>query len=122
VDGASVNGRRRYRLTPASLEAGRVHGFGPDDLENWFLVRAGRPSSAAALLIQTGKDAPAFEVRRQVVLHVPNEELADGMEQWPATRGFIKARLGPRALVIEEADAKLLQERLGEIGVSLHVD
>jgi hypothetical protein len=119
LDGATVDGRRRYRLTPASLKAAMDSGFGLRELEDWFLERAGRPPSPAALLIQGARQISPFQVRAHIVLHVPDEELADGLEQWPCTRPFVKERLGPKALAIEEEKAKALQERLESIGITL---
>jgi hypothetical protein len=119
LDTDNLNGRRRYRLTPASLATGRANGFGTGDLEEWFRRRAGRPPSPAAILLQAGDQMCPFQVRTQIVLHVPSEELADGLQQWPNTRGLFKERLGPTALVIEGKDAEELQERLRGLGITL---
>jgi hypothetical protein len=119
LDPAGVNSRRRYQLTPASLAQGQANGFGQGELRQWFRQRAGKPPSAAALLILGCHDEAPFQLRTQVVLHVPSEELADGLEQWPNTRRFIKERLGPTALVIDESDASELQQQLANIGITL---
>ena len=75
--------------------------------------------SPAARLLFGATDAAPSELRRQLVLHVADVELADGIMQWPATRGLIQARLGPTAFVVNEADKASLEERLRELGMGL---
>ncbi len=115
----SANGRRQYRLTPASLAAGQGSGLSVPALEVWFHQRAGQPLSAAARLLLTAPQLPPPEMKRHLVLHVATEELADGLVQWPGTSGLIQARLGPTALAVAEEDAEALKERLRQIGVAL---
>src|SRR5262249_48117765 len=79
-------GRRYYRLTPASIAAARNQGVALVYLERWFGQRTGLPISAAARLLMTGPAAAPVELRRRLVLHVGNENLADGLQQWPGTR------------------------------------
>jgi hypothetical protein len=55
--------------------------------------------------------------RRQIILHVADPAIADGLQQWPATRSLIQARLGPTALAVAEENITALSERLREIGV-----
>ena len=73
----------------------------------------------AARLLLGGQDSPPLELRRHLVLTVATAELADGLLQWPGTRSFIVARLGPTALAIDEETLEAFQERLKEIGVSV---
>jgi hypothetical protein len=113
------NGRRQYRLTPASLAAGRDRGLSLPNLEGWFWQRAGQPLSPAARLLLTGSEAPPLELRRLHVLHVPTKELADGLLQWPVSRALILERLGPTSLVVAEDTADALRERLNALGVNL---
>jgi hypothetical protein len=112
-------GRCYYRVTPASIAAARDQGVGLAYLERWFGQRTGLPISAAVLLLMTGPAAAPVELRRQLVLHVGNEHLADGLQQWPGTRDLIIARLGPVTLVVEEKDVQALAERLKEVGVKM---
>src|SRR5262249_25217875 len=98
----SANGGNTYRLTPASLAAARETGLSLRNLDDWFVQRTGRPLSAAGRLLLAGGLLPAPEVRRELVLHLPTAEMADGLLQWPATRGLIQSRLGPTALLIAE--------------------
>jgi hypothetical protein len=116
-----VNGRRQYRLTPASLAAGRESGLSLTHLENWFVQRTGQPLSPAARLLLTGGDYPALELRRLHVVHVPTKELADGLLQWPATAPLIVERLGPTALAVAEEHIEELRGRLERVGVKLEV-
>jgi hypothetical protein len=112
-------GRRLYRVTPVSMAAARESGMGVRGLEEWFTQRTGQPLPAAARLLFIGSQLPASELRKQLVLHVPTVEVADGLLQWPGTRGLIQERLGPVTLVIAEEDLVALRERLTELGVSV---
>jgi hypothetical protein len=119
VGGSSANGRRQYRLTPASLSAGRSAGMTLTALATWFHQRAGQSLPAAARLLMTAGQVEAPRLRRHLVLHVAAEELADGLVQWPQTRELIEERLGPTALVVAEENAELLRERLHAAGITL---
>jgi hypothetical protein len=119
VDRAGVNGRRLYRLTPASLAGGKEGGVSLAAIEGWFVQRTGQPLSPAARLLLTAHDLPAPELKRLLVLNVATQELADGLQQWPGTRSLVEARLGPTALVVLEENVPLLQERLR--GLGMHV-
>jgi hypothetical protein len=114
--------RRSYRITPASILQARQHGVSLAYLQTWFGQRTGLPISAAALLLMSGPDTAPVELRRRLVVHVANEHLGDGLAQWPGTRDLILARLGPTALVVDEAAAATLAERLKELGVNVRVD
>jgi len=94
---AGANGRRQYRLTPASLAAGREGGLGLSALESWFLQRTGHPLSAATRLLY-GLAAAAAGAAPSLVLHVATAGTGDGLMQWPETRALIDSRLGPTAL------------------------
>ena len=92
----SPNGRRQYRLTPASLAAARESGWSLPMLEQWFVQRTGQPMTAAARLLMVGGEMAAPRLERHLVLHVAAPELADGLMQWPETRDVgSKPRLGP---------------------------
>jgi hypothetical protein len=67
----------------------------------------------------TAGQGEAPRLRRHLVLHVADEELADGLEQWPRTRELIAERMGPTALVVAEENAELLRERLRAAGITL---
>src|SRR5207249_7009931 len=102
-----------------SLAAARASGMTVQGLETWFLQRVGGSASPAALLLLAGNEAASPALRRHLVLHVATPELADGLEQWPATRSLIRERLGPTALSIATEDAAALREQLARIGISL---
>ena len=114
-----AQGRRLYRVTPASILSARQQGVTLNYLETWFAQRTGLPISAAALLLLTGPDTAPVELRRQLVLHLGNEHLADGVQQWPGTRDLILARLGPATLVVDEKAVPMLMQRLQEVGVKM---
>jgi hypothetical protein len=113
------NGRREYRLTPASLAAGKIAGADLAALEVWFQQRTGQRISPAARLLLVGAELPPPELRRHLVLHVATPDLADGLMQWPETRTLIAARMGPTALAIAEEDAMKLRGRLQALGMTL---
>jgi hypothetical protein len=119
TDAAPLNGRRQYRMTLASLRVGRAGGLTLQALENWFFQRSGRELSAAARLLWNGADTPAVTFCRRMVLTVATKEVADGLVQWPDTRGFIRERLGPTALAVDEEAIERLQERLRDLGVEV---
>jgi hypothetical protein len=113
------DGRRIYRLTPASLASARAGGLTVPTLEAWFLQRTGLPVPPAARLLLGGAQGPPPRLERHLVLHVASEEIADGLMQWPETRALITERLGATALVIAETDVPALRERLREAGIEL---
>jgi hypothetical protein len=119
LDRPGSNGRRYYRVTPASLGQGRERGLSLQALETWFQQRSGEALPAAAKLIFTGSQLSPYELRRLVVLHVPTAEMADGLVQWPGTRSLIETRLGPTALAVAEEHVAALRERLQGLGVQL---
>ena len=53
------------------------------------------------------------------MLHGYTAEIADGLMQWPGTRGLVSARLGPTALSIEPENVAALEERLRELGMDM---
>jgi hypothetical protein len=113
------NGRRQYRLTPASLAAARASGWGLNTLETWFQQRTGQPVSPAARLLLAGAQVAEPRLSRRLVLQVALPEVADGLVQWPATRALIAERLGPMALSVAEEDLPALLRALEAIGVSV---
>jgi hypothetical protein len=113
------DGRRTYRLTPASLAAARASGLTVPVLESWFQQRTGQPLTPAARLLLGAAQGPPPRLERHLVLHVASEEIADGLVQWPETRPLIAERLGPTALAVAEADVARLRERLREAGIEL---
>jgi hypothetical protein len=119
LDGARADGRRRYRLTPASLAAAREAGLSEAALEAWCQQRAGQLLPPAARLLMTAGQAEPPRLQRHLVLHVADPEVADGLLQWPETRGLIEAQLGPTALAVAEDKVELLRQRLRAAGILL---
>jgi hypothetical protein len=105
-------------LTPESLAAAREGGLSIQALETWFLQRTGVPLSPAARLLLSGPLLPPSVLRRHLVLHLPAPEVADGLLQWPQTRGLIAERLGPTALAVLEEKVDRLREQLVLLGLS----
>jgi hypothetical protein len=119
LGGPSANGRRQYRLTPASLAGARAAGLGLTGLEVWFAQRTGAPLPPAVRLLLTGSQAPPPRLERHLVLHVASAELADGLLQWPQTHDLLAGRLGPTALIVPEDRVETLRQRLSETGIAL---
>jgi hypothetical protein len=111
--------RLQYRITPATLASGRQQGLSVQELETWFGQRAGQALSPAVRLLLTAADTTPAQLRRRLVLHVANPEIADGLQQWPATRSLIQDRLGPTTLAVLEDNAAALVERVRGLGMTL---
>ncbi len=122
IDRNVATGKRRYRLTPASLARARAEGFTLSLLETWFQQRTGDAATPAARLLMQGGQLPSPSLRRHLVLHVEHVEIADGLMQWPPSRERIAERLGPTALSIAEEHLNELILRLGELGIRLRPD
>ena len=107
---ATPQGRKLYRVTPASMAGTkrRFVGSGPGKVVSTAcqLPAAGRRPDVAHRSRST-----AAVLRRQLVLHVSCEKVADGLMQWPSTRALIDARLGPVALSVLAENAAILQRR-----------
>ncbi|MBY0231920.1 MAG: helicase-associated domain-containing protein [Gemmataceae bacterium] len=118
LDRVPVAGKRLYRLTPASMARARQSGWTLPLLENWFQQRTGVAATAAARLLLTAAAQPAPRLERHLVLRTETPEMADGLEQWPATRALVALRLGPTALAVREEDRAALEEQLAALGVA----
>ena len=89
-----------------------------NDIDQWFLDRTGAVLSAAGRLFLVGSRLPPPTATRQTIVRFPSAEAADGVVQWPETRGLIAERLGPTAVVVEEEHLEALRRALAEIGVT----
>jgi hypothetical protein len=118
----SLNGRRLYRLTPATLASGRQNGLTLPVLEAWFQQRSRQPLSPAARLLLTAADTPPLDMQRQWILHVASPDIADGLQQWPGTRSLIHSRLGPMALVVDQEHVGVLEERLRGLAITVRLE
>jgi hypothetical protein len=119
LEPSNRDGRRQYRITLESMTAGRSGGITLRSLEDWFVQRAGQPITPAARLLLAGNVAEPALLRRQLVLHLPTPEFADGLEQWPATRPLVGERLGPATLAVAEEHLAELRRQLRSLGVNL---
>jgi hypothetical protein len=117
--GTTPGGKRQYRITPASLAGARESWATVANLETWFVQRTGQPMPAAVRMLLTAAQMPPPRFKRQLVLHLASEEIADGLLQWPETRDLIESRLGPTTLVVPEQNVPLLRERLKAVGVTI---
>jgi hypothetical protein len=112
-------GLRRFRLTPASLRQAAASGYTLTDLDAWFQARAGQPLPAAGRLFVVGPNLPPPTAARHLVVQSPSADLADGLVQWPTTAELLGQRLGPTAVVVDEANLPQLQEILRQLGITL---
>jgi hypothetical protein len=119
VDRSGSNGKRQYRLTPASLARARDAGWTLSNLETWFSQRTTQQITPAARFLLTAAQLPAPQLRQHLVLHVEVPEIADGLTQWPGTRELIEERLGPTSLSVAQENVEALKARLAEVGVHL---
>jgi hypothetical protein len=91
-------------------------------LETWFRQRAGQRLPPAARLLMTADQMEPPRLRRHLVLHVAEEDWADGLVQWSQTRELIEARLGPTTLVVAEQNVGKLRERLNVAGIKISLE
>jgi hypothetical protein len=117
--GVASGGKRQYRIGPASLNVARESGMTVVGLETWFTQRTGHAMPAAVRMLLTAATQAPPRFKRQLVLHVASVEIADGLLQWPETRGLIESRLGPTSLVVPEESAAMLREKLKAMGVTI---
>ena len=108
-------GVRRFRLTPTTVRRALAGGT-LAELDTWFRQRAGQGTPPTVRLFAAPPDARA-DVRRHTVLHLADEELADGLAQWPETAERLRLRLGPKAFAVDEADLQGLTELLAGLGI-----
>ena len=113
------NGTRRFRITPASLRRATESGRPLADIDQWFTERTGGPLSAAGRLLLLGANLPPPRAARLLVVKLPTVEIADGVVQWPGTRGLVAERLGPLAVVVEEERFDAFRAALAEVGVKV---
>ena len=97
----SANGLRQYRPDAGLARRGgaRASGMTLGTLEVWFQQRTGEPMPPARAHADGGRRRRLAAVPAAFgAAHVADEEeLADGLMQWPVTRALIAARLGPTA-------------------------
>lgn len=113
------NGPRQFRLSPQSLQRAADQGIALDDLDSWFLARAGQPLSASGRLFVTGSTAPSPTTEVCRIVKLPSSEIADGILQWPETRGLVQERLGPTTLKVTDEAVKQLRDALAAIGIQV---
>ena len=107
---------RRYRLTRPLLQRTLTSDWSLAEIDRWLQLRAGAPLSPAARLLALPDHAASFQLRSCWVLFAPDELVADGIMQWPVTRGLIRERLGPTALVLAAEDVPRVRQILEELG------
>lgn len=117
-----IRDQRRYRMTPSTLARAREQGMSVSQLEEWFQDRAGEPLSPAAYLLLTAAQSPPPTLQTHLVLQVANDEIADGLEQWPPTKALIVHRLGPCALSVLPEEAETLRDYLAQLGVEYQTE
>jgi len=113
-------GPRRFRLTPESVRRAAV-GSTLDELDGWFVTRAGERLPAPARLFALAATMPASHVAKLTVLRLPNADAVDGLFQWPVTRPLVADRLGPKAVSVAEDHLPALLEVLRQLGVKVDI-
>jgi hypothetical protein len=112
-------GVRRFRITPESLRKAASHGWRFAEIDEWFVNRTGAGLPAAGCLFLNGTQLPPPQARKRLVVQVAEEAIADGLMQWPETRGLIEDRLGPAAVVVDEPNLPRFAEILAALGIPL---
>ena len=110
-------GVRRFRITPATVRRALAAAPMPE-WEAWFRQRAGRAAPPTLKLFAAPGDVDLV-VEKHTVLRLDDEDIADGLEQWPQTAEYLKLRLGPLAFAVAEADLPGLRAVLAELGVGV---
>ncbi|MCS6975796.1 MAG: helicase-associated domain-containing protein [Gemmatales bacterium] len=111
--------RRAYRMTPASLRRAREDGLNVEMLDDWFRRRTGSEAPPAVRLFLNGTAGGSLHITTLLVLQAPSAQVADGLMQWPESRRFIRERLGPTALSVEQADLPALLDLLRSVGITV---
>jgi hypothetical protein len=114
-----TGGVRKFRLTPTTLRRAAESGRSLADIDQWFAERTGVPLSPAGRLLLLGAQLPSPQAVRLLVVKLPTAEVADGVVQWPGTRGLVAERLGPVAVAVDEEHFEAFRAALAEVGVSL---
>ncbi|MBA4066085.1 MAG: hypothetical protein C0501_20675 [Isosphaera sp.] len=109
---------RKSRLDPELLRRAAQQSS-LADIDTWFRDRTGEPLSPVGRLFVLGPQAAAPSAARLTVVRFPTAELADGVVQWPETRGLIAERLGPTAVAVAEDGLEPLRRALAGLGVAL---
>lgn len=112
-------GVRRFRVSPASLKRALATGLTLTDLDTWFRSRTGQPLTPAGRLFTVGPQLPPPTAGRVLVVEVPSADVTDGLVQWPPTAELIERRLGPTAVVVEDANLPRLRDVLNGLGIVL---
>lgn len=112
-------GVRRFRISPTSLKRALTTGLTLTDLDAWFRGRTGHPLTPAGRLFTVGPQLPPPAAGRVLVVELPSADVTDGLVQWPPTSGLVERRLGPTALVVDEANLPRLREVLAGLGIEL---
>ncbi len=118
VEEASSQQRRVYQLTPETLKNAEQAGFTETTLEDWFQQRMGRSLTPAVHLILGPKtmDSIPAQLEPMLVIHLENEQMADGITQWPETAQWIHSRLGPCAISVNAESLENLKKSMGLAG------
>ncbi len=112
---------RRYRMSPDSLRAAAEQGPSLEELEEWFMARSGESLPPAARLFLVPASRSSLTASNLLVVEAPTSDIADGIEQWPTTAGYVIRRLGPTAFAVDRSEIAALQERLSSIGIRIEI-
>lgn len=113
----STGERPEYRATIQSLRMARNAGLNAAALDAWYQRRAGQGIPASVLLLLTADESPAFQIGSRILLHVPGEELADGLAAWPESARLLGERLAPTLFAVPAENAEPLRSLLDRLGV-----
>lgn len=122
VEDASSQQRRVYQISPETLKRADQLGYTPTALDEWFQHRLGNSITPAIKLVLGAKsDTVAPRVESMLVVHFENEEMTDGVMQWPETAQWIQSRLGPCAITVSSESLPKLEKALAHAGHKIDV-
>jgi hypothetical protein len=108
-----------YRVTPTALTRAKAAGWTVVQLDDWFQRRTGGALPPVVQLFWAGLAQPTFATSTPVVVEVPSEALADGLENWEPTQSLLARRVGPTTLLVDPANRAKLTAVLAQVGIKL---
>lgn len=112
-------GRRQFRVTPASLRLAFEQGLAIDGLEEWFQRRTGGSPPASVMLLFQAAAGARLVSRCLRIVKVEDPLTADGLLQHPLTADLLGERLGPTAMTVPEEKFGELHDALESLGIEL---
>lgn len=111
--------RSTYRMSIESLQRARANGVELRWMDEWFFRRTSSGVPATAKLLFLGEADGKTQLTAITILRLPSEEMADGIENWPAAKPFLTERLGATTFAVQESKLSELKALLASAGIVL---